>query len=39
MGARADFRMIGLALIGRLDDEFRKYGIADKESSGVGLRS
>jgi hypothetical protein len=28
MGARADFRMIGLALMGRLDDEFRKYGIA-----------
>ena len=32
MGARADFRMIGLALTGRLDEEFRKYGIADKES-------
>ena len=34
MGARADFRMIGLALTGRLDDEFRKYGIARKENSG-----
>jgi hypothetical protein len=34
MGARADFRMIGLALAGRLDDEFRKYGIARKENSG-----
>ena len=33
MGARADFRMIGLALTGRLDDEFRKYGIARKENS------
>jgi hypothetical protein len=32
MGACADFRMIGLALMGRLDDEFRKYGIADKEN-------
>ena len=27
MGALADFRMIGLALTGRLDDEFRKHGI------------
>jgi hypothetical protein len=34
MGARADFRMIGLALMGRLDDEFRKYGIAEREPSG-----
>jgi hypothetical protein len=33
MGARADFRMIGLALTGRLGDEFRKYGIARKENS------
>jgi hypothetical protein len=34
MGACAEFRMIGLALMGRLDDEFRKCGIAEKESSG-----
>jgi hypothetical protein len=34
MGACADFRMIGLALMGRLDDEFQKYGIGEKESGG-----
>jgi hypothetical protein len=34
MGACADFRMVGLALIGRLDDEFRKHGISEHESSG-----
>jgi hypothetical protein len=34
MGACADFRMTGLALMGRLGDEFRKHGIADKENSG-----
>lgn len=34
MGACADFRMIALALIGRLDDEFRKYGITEREHSG-----
>lgn len=32
MGAMSDFRMIGLALTGRLDDEFRKYGIGVGES-------
>ena len=34
MGAYADFRMLGLALIGRLDDEFRKHGISEQESRG-----
>lgn len=34
MGACADFRMIGLALMGRLDDEFQKYGIANEENRG-----
>lgn len=34
MGACADFRMIGLALMGGLDEEFRKYGISNTDDSG-----
>jgi hypothetical protein len=33
MGARADFRMIGLALMGRLDDEFRNTGSPTKRTA------